>query len=334
MAGFRNAENWPFSAYFLQEQFIILSVFDAGAMSNGLLHVTDSLDFSVIIPAYNRPALLRRCLQSLVQQNYPKSHFEVIVVDDGSEPPLPDSIRTEFTQIGVILLRHSQNLGPAAARNYGAESARGQYLAFIDDDCLADANWLAKVKAVLTTSASSAFGGPIFEGGNNLYSAASHAILDAVYKYYNSSATGPRFFACGNLIVPAKEYRNLGGFLPEFRASEDREFCARWLQHGHRLIFAPEAIVIHQSHSRLRPFLQCHYNYGRGAYQFRAMQAKLLNRRLKLEPSIFYWRLVRHPLSIRAGLRGIGIAMLAVLAQIASLAGFLAEKRKAKHASA
>jgi GT2 family glycosyltransferase len=298
------------------------------------LRVTDRFDFSVIIPTYNRPAFLRRCLQSLVLQNYSKRNYEVIVVDDGSVPPIPDSIRTEFSRIAILLFRNSQNLGPAAARNRGAEYARGQYLAFMDDDCLAHADWLAKLKAVLTPISSSAVGGRIIEGGNTLYSAASHAILDAVYEYYNASGDGPRFFACGNLIVPAKEYRDLGGFLPEFRASEDREFCARWLRHGHRLAFAPEAIVIHQSHLRLRPFLRCHYNYGRGAYRFRALQAKNLNRRLELEPLVFYWQLVRHSLSRQAGLHGIAIFILTVLSQMASLTGFLVEKRKAKRACA
>ena len=292
--------------------------------------MTDRLTFSVIIPTYNRHSSLHACFQSLSQQKYPESDFEIIVVDDGSVPPIRDSIRTEFPGMNVSLLRSPQNEGPAAARNRGAKIARGQYLAFTDDDCLPDANWLAELKCVLTTISANAAGGRIIDGSGSLYSAASHAILDAAYEYYSASADGPRFLASQNFIVAAKEFRELGGFLPDFRTSEDREFCDRWLRQGNKLAFAPKAVVTHQSPPGLGRFLRRHYHYGRGAYRFRALQARIEKRRLELEPLIFYRKLICRSLSKQAGMRGIAISFLIAVSQASSLLGFLTERWNGK----
>lgn len=286
--------------------------------------------FSVVIPTFNRQEVLRKCLYALAQQSCPKSDFEIIVVDDGSIPPIPDSIVAELQDIGISLIRNSKNLGPSAARNRGAEAARGQYLAFTDDDCAPDRNWLNELKNVFAHDSAAAVGGCILAGSKNLYAKTSHAILDAAYEYYNE--TDARFCASANLTVPLKGYREVGGFLPEFRASEDREFCARWLRKGHRLLYAPQAVVVHQSHATMGSFLRCHYGYGKGAYKFRALQAKTSNRRLRLEPLDFYLRLMLFALSKHGKFRGIGIFLLTGLSQIASLLGFLVEKRNTKRA--
>ncbi|MFN3323618.1 MAG: glycosyltransferase family 2 protein [Bryobacteraceae bacterium] len=94
--------------------------------------------FSVIVPSYNRPRQLLTCVRSLLRLWAPADGYEVILVDDGSAPPvvLPQEIGAR-----VKLIRQS-NQGPAAARNAGARWAEGRYLAFIDDDCEAEPDWL------------------------------------------------------------------------------------------------------------------------------------------------------------------------------------------------
>src|SRR6185369_10255511 len=94
--------------------------------------------FSIIVPTYERPAQLSRCLQSLGQLDYPKENYEILVVDDGSAHPLDD------VPFPVRILRH-ENTGPAGARNFGASQARGEFLAFTDDDCQPDAGWLREL---------------------------------------------------------------------------------------------------------------------------------------------------------------------------------------------
>ncbi|HEV8125166.1 MAG TPA: glycosyltransferase family 2 protein [Gemmatimonadales bacterium] len=85
--------------------------------------------FSVIVTSYNRPALLREALASVLAQTRPD--FECIVVDDASPTPpvVPSDPRFK-------LVRRACNGGPAASRNTGLEHATGQYITFLDDDDL------------------------------------------------------------------------------------------------------------------------------------------------------------------------------------------------------
>ena len=286
--------------------------------------------FSVIIPTYNRPRSLRACLQALIQQSYSKSELEIVVVDDGSIPPIGDTLQTEFPGAIASLIRSPQNEGPASARNRGAEQARGKYFAFIDDDCLPDRNWLSKLELKLGTSPHIAVGGGIISGGQDMFSAASHVILVRAYRYYNESGGAPRFFASLNLAVPACGFREIGGFDPAFRTSEDREFCTRWIRRGNGLAFAPEASVVHSYAPGFRAFLYRHYSYGKGAYRYRSMEARNRGERVKLESPAFYMRLIHPSKATQSDPGSAGIFVLTVVAQAASLLGFMAERRLMK----
>jgi glycosyltransferase involved in cell wall biosynthesis len=84
--------------------------------------------FSVIVPTYGRPLHLGEALRSIFEQS--RQDFEIVVVDDAS----PDPVTLPMSDERVRLIRAAANGGPGAARNLGAEKARGTYLAFLDDD--------------------------------------------------------------------------------------------------------------------------------------------------------------------------------------------------------
>ena len=86
---------------------------------------------SVIIPTYNRPALLREALRSVSTQTY--QDFEIIVVDDGSTSPGVQETCREFAKCRYI---RQENAGRSSARNRGIQAARGEMIAFLDDDDL------------------------------------------------------------------------------------------------------------------------------------------------------------------------------------------------------
>ncbi|WP_166259504.1 glycosyltransferase family 2 protein [Marinobacter salicampi] len=86
---------------------------------------------SVIIPVYNRAHLLQRTLESVIAQSYPD--FEVLLVDDCSDDD-PAAVVESFQDPRLHYLRQPENQGVAAARNRGLREARGQYIAFLDDD--------------------------------------------------------------------------------------------------------------------------------------------------------------------------------------------------------
>jgi glycosyltransferase involved in cell wall biosynthesis/2-polyprenyl-3-methyl-5-hydroxy-6-metoxy-1,4-benzoquinol methylase len=88
---------------------------------------------SVVLTTYNRPELLERTLAGFANQTAAKEDYEVIVVDDGSDPPVKDLVEKFQGQINTVSL-YQENSGLAAARNAGIRAAKGQIVLFSDDD--------------------------------------------------------------------------------------------------------------------------------------------------------------------------------------------------------
>jgi len=283
--------------------------------------------FSIVIPTYNRPERLAICLESIAQQNYPVDRFEVIVVDDGSETPIEPVVASFRKQLNLTLLTQP-NSGPANARNNGATRAKGKFLVFTDDDCMPAPEWLKTLEARFTQAPDCLIGGRTLNAlPDNLYSTASQVLIDYLYEYYNADRNRSSFFASNNLALPAERFHALGGFDNTFplAAGEDREFCDRWLQYGHQMIYAPEAQVYHAHKLTLHSFWRQHYNYGRGAFCFHQVRARRNMERIKVEPLSFYFNLLKYPFSQGTSQPALAIAALFMLSQTANLAGFFLE---------
>jgi len=89
---------------------------------------------SIVIPAYNRPALLLEAVHSIAKQSY--SDFEVIVVDNGSAPPISKSALEDALGERLLLFRHDSALGVPKAKNVGVKLAHGEVILILDDDDL------------------------------------------------------------------------------------------------------------------------------------------------------------------------------------------------------
>jgi glycosyltransferase involved in cell wall biosynthesis len=105
------------------------------------------MELSVVIPTYQRPELLRRCLESLREQDLDAQRFEVVVVDDGSGDATSDVLATAASS-NVVALTQPRNAGPAAARNRGVQAAGGELVLFLDDDVAATSDLLATHLAI------------------------------------------------------------------------------------------------------------------------------------------------------------------------------------------
>lgn len=237
--------------------------------------MTEPLNFSIVVPTRDRAGPLAACLRALARLDYPGGDFEVIVVNDGSREPDVEAASEKDFPSRPRWIHLPNNEGPAAARNCGASHARGRYLAFLDDDCLPAPAWLTQLQATLESAPGSAVGGRVVDGRpEDPCSAANQTILDFVYEYYNTDWRHARFLVSANLAVPADLYRRAGGFNQDYRTSEDREFCARWLTSGLGLVYAPEAVVVHYGAVGLGRFWRRHYDFGKGACQFRGRHSK------------------------------------------------------------
>jgi GT2 family glycosyltransferase len=256
------------------------------------------LDFSIIIPTYNRPRQLALCLSAVMQLDYPRDRFEVIVVADGSEADVP---------AGIELVRQNPRQGPGAARNLGACRARGRYLAFTDDDCVPEAGWLGGFAAKFDIDPEVLAGGAVRNLlDSNRYAAATHAMVDFL------SVKSRSFFPSNNIAMRADLFRKIGGFDVNWHwaAAEDRDLCERWTKADLHLMYASGAVVGHAHELSLSRFWVQHFHYGRGAcwYGRKHPRAAVISKRSLLQSD-----------SVRPYFN------LILLAQAATASGFLTQ---------
>lgn len=284
-----------------------------------------SLVFSVVIPTHGRPAALERCLERLAAQDYPRDRFEVVVVDDGSRPPV--SIEPARLQGLRFTLIRQERTGPAGARNRGAREAEGRYLAFLDDDCLPEPGWLAALESAFRRLE----GRRVLLGGKivnphreNVNAEMAEAILGVLLERYRPEPGGVYFFRSMNLAAVTREFLALGGFDQRFSTAEDRELCDRWLQEGGELVAAPEAVISHASELTFPGFLGRHFRYGRGAFRFHALRRRRGSGRLG--PSVLGFYAAVLASCFQPPARRVVPRVLLVLSwQVCNVLGFAAE---------
>ena len=222
---------------------------------------------TVVIPTHARPRQLSACLEALVGQRLDVP-WEVVVVDDGSPAPL-DAIAEEFSQRLDLRIERQANAGPARARNRGVAVARGRLIAFTDDDCLPEPDWLGALLHRESLTPGAMVGGTTINGLNgDLFASASQLIVDLVYDHFNADPSRATFLTSNNLLCTRERFEALGGFDVSFprAGAEDRDFCDRWKMAGWPLVWEPAARIEHRHAQNFGKFVDLHYRYGRGAY--------------------------------------------------------------------
>jgi GT2 family glycosyltransferase len=187
--------------------------------------MTNTPLFSVIVPAYNRSQLLREALASVMAQTF--HDFELIVVDDGSTDDTSETVR-RFG--GPVRFLQQANLGPGAARNFGADHAAGRYLAFLDSDDLWFPWTLDAYARVIAQHHSPAFiaGKPrVFNSTSELKSVHQEPLSVAVFGDYFRSGDQWRWWGATSFVIRADAFGAAGGFTNEPINGEDADLALR-----------------------------------------------------------------------------------------------------------
>ncbi len=225
---------------------------------------------SVIVPYYQEPAeTLARTLAALEGQTYPRHLFEVIVVDDGSAPPLSGPLPTSLDV--KIVRQEGRGFGLSRARNTGARAAAHDILLFLDCDLLAEASWIAAharwhhaVSDALTIGqiAYVAVDGvdakTIRHRSGSLRGLLADRAKDEPWTESHLARTNGltskaddifRAIEGGNIGIGVNFYWSLGGFEESFKrwGMEDIELSFRAYVYGGLLTPAPDAFAWHQS---------------------------------------------------------------------------------------
>ena len=276
--------------------------------------------FSIVVPTFRRPAALRNLLQSIPEQRFPLDDIEVIVVDDSGEGTLGPVVQP-FALIYRLTLLATPHLGPGPARQTGIDYAQGLNLAFTDDDCVADPEWLNSLGAALHANPGSAIAGAVLNGfSRNPCSSATQLIHD--YVVANWSRNELNYAGTANLAFPADAFREIGGLDLKWEngGGEDRDLCRRWRASGRRLVACPTAKIAHFHALTFRQFFDQHFHYGRGAARFHGLRLNSKGDPTGLQNVGFYLGL------LVAGFRGgVRLGVLVLASQVATTAGVVVE---------
>jgi glycosyltransferase involved in cell wall biosynthesis len=213
---------------------------------------------SVIIPVRNAPGHIRRCLDALMEQTYPRDRFEIIVVDNGSTDKTPQVIAAYPVQ----RLVETSMASPYPARNRGIRHAQGAIIALLDADCTPVADWLERGVAPLVAGTAD------MVGGNVVFTFSEHNTvaeqLDSIM-HLNVQDSIERVQACptANLFVRAALFRELGGFPARVRSGGDMAWTGRASRAGYTLRYEPAAKV-YKPARRLRALLRKSFRIGTG----------------------------------------------------------------------
>ena len=221
------------------------------------------MHYSIVVPVYNRPYELDELLQSICYQTY--SNFEVIVVEDGSSDPCK-FIVDEYSDKLPIHYYWKDNSGPGPTRNYGAAQAKGDYLLFLDSDCMLPPNYLMSIENELQSDPVDLFGGQD----------RAHASFTNIQKAINYSMTSvfttggirggkermdkfyPRSF---NMGVSKTVFDAVDGF-SEMRFGEDIDLSIRILNSNYRSRLFSESWVYHKRRTDFKKFFKQVFNSG------------------------------------------------------------------------
>ena len=220
----------------------------------------DTLPFvSVVVCAHNAASTLDDCLQSLARLRYP--YYETIVVNDGSTDATP-LIARRYAGVRVVNI---PNGGLSAARNTGADLARGEIVAYTDADVRVDPDWLTYLVRPFRRDDVVAVGGPnVVPADDPLMAqcvarapgAPTHVMLD--------DEIAEHVPGC-NVAIRREALRRIGGFNPVFlRAGDDVDVCWRLQAAGGRIAFAPAALVWHHHRASIRAYWRQQVGYGEG----------------------------------------------------------------------
>jgi GT2 family glycosyltransferase len=267
---------------------------------------------SVVVATRNRPKLLQRCIDTLLQMDYPQ--YEIIVVDNAPDSPATEEIiRERYREMPQVQYMREEQPGLAKARNRGCQIAQGEIIAITDDDVNVDKYWLLELvrdfqvselvvcvtglvlPMEMETIEQHWFGqyggyGKGFE--RRIFDKKEHHPQVPLFPY-----TAGKLGTGANLAVRADFFKKIGGFDPALGAGtaakggEDLALFFQIMHRGYTLVYEPRALLYHPDCRDYQGLCQQMYSYGAGLTAY-------LTRTLLNHPQLIFDLITKIPYSI------------------------------------
>ena len=217
---------------------------------------------SVIVPVYNGERTISRCIESLLNQDYPKKNYEIIIVDNNSKDRTAHIIKS----YNVKYLLEDRIQTSYAARNTGIRAAKGSILAFTDSDCVASRHWLSEAVKFFSNSNIGCVAGNIL--GYSPHNFIEKYFIDRgcfdVKRTLENSWFLP-FAPTANVFYRKEVFEKIGLFESYWKSGGDVDLCWRMqLFTNYQIAYAEKAIIYHIHRSTLKSFLKQRKTWGIG----------------------------------------------------------------------
>jgi len=220
--------------------------------------MASDFEVSVVIPTYNRSAMMRNAVSSVLAQDTRVS-FEIVIVDNNSHDDTQTVARALVDQHpGKVHYVREEQQGNAYARNRGVQTARAGVIAFLDDDVTVDSNWLTTLSTALATRKDLSFVGgrvlPEWPGAPPSWLTTDHwsplALLDYGPEELTIAGESPRGLLTANIAFRRSVFDDVGQFSPHLQrvkdvigSMEDTEFLMRVCRSGKQGLYLPQMIA-------------------------------------------------------------------------------------------
>lgn len=220
---------------------------------------------SIIIASHNESENLKKCLDSIINTDYPAGDYEIILVDNNSTDNTHEIV-SKFTQ--VIYLKEDRQ-GAAFARNKGIAAAKEDILVFLDADTMVERSWLTRITEPFGDETVGAVGGAIRPlNSKSMVSRYLGVSLFMRYPLYGKKRKIRGYPSC-NLAV-RRDLIN-GGFDTDtftMYGGEDKDICYRIIEKGKKVIFHPGAVIYHRHPENIRELFRLFVKSSAGRAAF------------------------------------------------------------------
>ena len=241
------------------------------------------MNFSIIIPVYNRPEEIKELLDSLLLTTY-SNDYEIVIVEDGSTISSKEVVE-KFSDKLNISYYNKENTGPGDSRNYGMLRAKGDYFILFDSDCIIPNTYLSVIEKELTTNYVDCFGGP--DKALKSFSNIQKAINFAMTSFLTTGGIRggseridkfqPRSF---NMGISKKAFETSKGF-GNIHPGEDPDLTIRLWKLGFKTRLFSTAFVYHKRRIDWEKFSLQVSKFGKAR--------PILNQRYPQYSKITYW---------------------------------------------
>jgi len=250
---------------------------------------------SIIVPAYNEEDNILACVNSLKAQNFPKTDYEILLVDNNSTDNTLDVVKN----LGIIHTVEYRK-GPAAAKNAGISLARGNIIAFIDGDCIATKNWLKNIVSGFEKSDVGCVAGSITAMEDKNLSPLERFLIKkghlAQAQHIENSFLP--FAATANAAYRKEVFNEIGLFDEKLLIGEDADLSWRMqLFTNYKVKYIPDATVFHPYESRVKKLFRQKRRHAYGSVMLHKKYKKHWSKEAKsLKETYWEYKLILYKL--------------------------------------